>query len=163
MRRGQLLVSLGVFAIAGVVAAGATQIPGVTGYTGVGANFLPWLVALALALCGAGLMREAISRRPAPSSSGDDERPDWLPVVWVSAGLLLNAALITKIGFVLSCALLFVLAARGFRLSMGQRSASAHDWVRDALIGVALAAPTYWMFTKLLGLTLPGLTTTGWI
>ncbi|HQX58843.1 MAG TPA: tripartite tricarboxylate transporter TctB family protein, partial [Burkholderiaceae bacterium] len=31
------------------------------------------------------------------------------------------------------------------------------------LIGIAIAAPVYWMFTKLLAINLPGLTTTGWI
>ena len=29
--------------------------------------------------------------------------------------------------------------------------------------GLALSAPVYWLFTKGLGLTLPGLTKTGWI
>jgi putative tricarboxylic transport membrane protein len=35
--------------------------------------------------------------------------------------------------------------------------------VRDTLIGFAIAAPVYWMFTKLLAINLPGLTATGWI
>ena len=30
-------------------------------------------------------------------------------------------------------------------------------------IGLAIAAPVYWMFTKLLAINLPGLTSTGWI
>ena len=34
---------------------------------------------------------------------------------WVSAGILVNAALITTLGFILSCALCFVLAVRGFK------------------------------------------------
>jgi putative tricarboxylic transport membrane protein len=83
-------------------------------------------------------------------------------MAWISAGLLLNAALISRLGFVLSCALLFALAARGFRRSMGQ-PAGLRLLGRDALIGLALSAPVYWLFTKGLGLTLPGLTKTGWL
>jgi putative tricarboxylic transport membrane protein len=30
-------------------------------------------------------------------------------------------------------------------------------------VGLAIAGPTYWLFTKLLGINLPGLTGTGWI
>jgi putative tricarboxylic transport membrane protein len=37
------------------------------------------------------------------------------------------------------------------------------QWVRDLLIGIAIAAPVYWMFTKLLAINLPGLTGSGWI
>jgi putative tricarboxylic transport membrane protein len=35
--------------------------------------------------------------------------------------------------------------------------------VKDALVGVAISAPVYWMFTKLLAINLPGLTSTGWL
>ena len=35
--------------------------------------------------------------------------------------------------------------------------------VRDLLIGMAIAAPVYWMFTKFLAINLPGLTGSGWI
>ena len=42
-------------------------------------------------------------------------RGHWPGFAWVSAGMLLNAALITTLGFILSCTLCFVLAVRGFR------------------------------------------------
>ena len=32
-----------------------------------------------------------------------------------------------------------------------------------ALIGIAISAPVFWMFTKFLAINLPGLTDTGWI
>jgi hypothetical protein len=41
-------------------------------------------------------------------------------MAWVSAGVLANAALITVIGFILSCTLCFMLAVRGLRLSEGK-------------------------------------------
>ena len=69
-------------------------------------------------------------------------------------------ALIERIGFVLSCALAYVLAAQGLRRAFGQR----HDtWLVDILSGVAIAAPVFWLFTKFLAINLPGLTNTGWI
>jgi putative tricarboxylic transport membrane protein len=146
------------------IAAGATQISGDAGYGGVGPNFLPWVVGIALTLCGAGMVWQArrggwyARSEPDGAASGD-----WLPFVWVSAGILLNALLITRIGFILSCTLCFVLAVRGFHQSQGRLDLSPRAWVRDTLIGFAIAAPVYWMFTKLLAINLPGLTSTGWL
>ncbi len=36
-------------------------------------------------------------------------------------------------------------------------------WIKDSAIGIAVAAPVYWMFTQLLAINLPGLTNTGWL
>ena len=154
---GCLLVGLG-------IVAGATQISGDAGYGGVGPNFLPWVVGIALTLCGAGMVWQAQHggwhARGEPDGAAQG---DWLPFLWVSAGILLNALLITRIGFILSCTLCFVLAVRGFHHSQGRLDLSARAWVRDTFIGFAIAAPVYWMFTKLLAINLPGLTSTGWI
>ncbi|MDB5752490.1 MAG: tripartite tricarboxylate transporter TctB [Ramlibacter sp.] len=161
--RLQALVGVGVLALAVVLAAGAVGIPSEAGYGGVGPNFLPWLVAGALALCGSSLLWEARSggfRQLEPPSGA--RRGDWRAFAWVSAGLLANALLITWAGFILSCALCFVLAARGLRVSEDQ-SAPLASVGRDALVGLAIAAPVYWAFTKLLGINLPGLTATGWL
>ena len=81
----------------------------------------------------------------------------------MSVGLLANAALITTIGFILSCALCFVLAARGARLSQRQPSGGARTWATDAVVGLLISAPVYWMFTKFLAISLPGLTQSGWL
>lgn len=93
------------------------------------------------------------------------ERGDWSGFAWMSAGLLANAALITTIGFILSCTLCFALAVRGLRNAqkVGPNSFDVKQTVKDLLIGAAIAAPVYWMFTKLLAINLPGLTSTGWI
>jgi putative tricarboxylic transport membrane protein len=87
----------------------------------------------------------------------------WPGFVWVSAGLLLNAALLTTIGFILSCTLCFVLAVRGFKSAEDRLDLSPRGWLVDALVGFAIAAPVYWMFTKLLAINLPGITGTGWL
>ena len=33
----------------------------------------------------------------------------------------------------------------------------------DLLTGIAIAAPVFWMFSKLLAINLPGLTASGWL
>ena len=160
----QTLLGVGTLTLGALLAAGATQISAEAGYAGVGPNFLPWLVAVALMLCGGFLVWEARSggfremEEPSGAASGF-----WPGFAWVSAGILANAALITRLGFILSCALCFVLAVRGFTASQGRPDRSPKAWLVDALIGMAIAAPVYWMFTQLLAISLPGLTATGWL
>lgn len=154
---GVLLVGLG-------LAGGAMSISAEAGYSGVGPNFLPWLVSSFLVVCGALLVREACS-----GGFRDAEEPDgaaqghWPGFAWLSVALLLNAALITTIGFILSCALCFVLAVQGFKSAEGVGWLSVKGWVLNAAIGIAIAAPVYWMFSKLLAINLPGLTPSGWL
>ena len=164
VKNPQTWIGLGTLAVGAAMAWGATGISSEAGYAGVGPNFLPWVVSLALALLGIWLVWEAGSGgfRAMEEASGA-ERADWSAFVWVSVGILANAALITTIGFILSCTLCFVLAVRGFKSAEGRRSASLGTWVKDALVGAAIAAPVYWMFTKLLAINLPGLTSTGWL
>jgi putative tricarboxylic transport membrane protein len=160
----QALVGAGVIAIGLAMAWGAMAIPSQSGYAGVGPNFLPWVVVVGLLLCGAWLMWQAWSGgfRDMEEPSGA-AHADWRAIAWVSAGILANAALITRIGFVLSCALCFVLAVRGLRGSEGKPEGGVRQTAIDAAIGFALSAPVYWMFTKLLNINLPGITGTGWI
>ena len=159
----QTLVGLGVGLVGLAMALGALSIPSASGYAGIGPNFLPWLVAVALMLCSGFMVREA--RRGGFRNMDDPvggDRPYWPGFVWMSAGLLANAALITTIGFIFSCALCFVLAARGLRLAAGQ-TAGARNWLTDTVTGLLIAAPVYWMFTKFLAISLPGLTQSGWL
>ena len=134
------------------------------GYSGVGPNFLPWVVGAMLALCGVLLVREALTggyrEREEPSGAATGH---WAGFAWVSAGVLVNAALITTIGFILSCSLCFVLAVRGFKSAEGRLDLRPRAWLVDAAVGFAIAAPVYWMFTQLLAINLPGLTATGWL
>ena len=167
MNLRQGLVGAGTLLLGGGIVAGATQISAEAGYGGVGPNFLPWLVGLMLALCGVGLIWEAATggfrglyEDDAP---GVDEPADWVGFVWMSAGILLNAALITTIGFVLSCALCFLLAECGLKHSQGRLSLNPLALLKSFAIGIAVSAPVYWMFTKALAINLPGLTGTGWI
>lgn len=162
----QTLVGFGVVGLALVMGAGAISIPSEAGYAGIGPDFLPWVVSIALLVCGGFLIFEARTGgfRDLPETH-DEHPPFWSGFVWMSTGMLVNAALITTLGFVLSCTLCFVLACRGLRNSQGVSPANngARSWVRDTVTGLLIAAPVYWMFTKFLAINLPGLTQSGWL
>lgn len=161
----QTVVGGGVLLTGLALAFGAIGISSEAGYGGVGPNFLPWVVAIGLTICGALIIWEARSggfRELDPPSGATQAY--WPGFVWVSAGLLLNAALITAIGFILSCTLCYLLAVQGLRRAGGQTAVNTpRTWVTDFLVGLAISAPVFWMFTKFLAINLPGLTSTGWI
>jgi len=155
---------VGTLVLGALLAVGATQIKSEAGYSGVGPNFLAWVVAVALIVCGAWLTWEASSGgyREMEQPSGA-ARGDWPGFAWVSVGILANAALITTIGFILSCTLCFMLAVRGLRESEGKPHGGARGLVIDFVTGFLIAAPAFWLFTKLLAINLPGLTASGWV
>jgi putative tricarboxylic transport membrane protein len=163
-RRAQTLIGAGVLLIAVLLGVGATAISSDAGYAGVGPNFLPWAVAAALAACGTWLIVQARTggfRDMDPPSGAP--RGDWHALAWVAAGIVANAALIERIGFVLACALCFALAVRGLRSSEGKPAGDVRRTVLDVATGLVIAAPVFWLFTKVLAVNLPGLTGTGWL
>ncbi len=160
----QTLVGAGVLLIGAALAAGAVSIPSVAGYGGIGPNFLPWLIASMLAVCGVMIIREARTggfRNMEPPSGA--ARGNWAACAWVSAGLLANAALITTTGFILSCTLCYLLAVQGLRRAAGQEAARPRTLAIDLVTGLAISAPVFWTFTQFLAINLPGLTDTGWL
>lgn len=162
--RQQTLVGVGVAVVGLLLAVGATFIPSAAGYAGVGPNFLPWVVAVVTVLLGGWLIRDARTggwRALDPPSGAD--RPDLPALAWVCAGLAANAALLTTIGFILACTLCFVLAVRGLRGAEGRPHGGVRGVAIDAATGFLIAAPAYWLFSKLLGISLPGITGTGWL
>jgi putative tricarboxylic transport membrane protein len=160
----QTLIGSGAIVLGLAWAWGATGISAEAGYAGIGPNFLPWLVSVLLVLCGALLLWQARTGgfRELEEPSGA-ERGDWDALAWISAGILLNAAAIERIGFILACALCYLFAVRGLRRSEGKPAGGLVGTARDFATGVLIAAPAYWLFTKLLAINLPGLTGTGWL
>jgi putative tricarboxylic transport membrane protein len=157
-------LAAGVLAVGALLAFGALSISAEAGYGGVGPNFLPWVVSAALVVCGALLLWQALSGgfrdREEPSGGA---RGDWVALAWVSAGVLLTAALITRVGFVLACALCFALAVRGLRGAEGRPAGGMRQAAIDVATGIAIALPVFWLFTKLLAINLPNLTGTTWL
>jgi len=160
----QTLVGLAVLLLALALGAGAVSIPSAAGYGGVGPNFLPWVVAAGLAVSGVMIVREARTggfRNMEPPSGAP--RANWIAFAWVSAGLLANAALITTVGFIFSCAVCYLLAVQGLRGAAGQAALRPRTLAVDLATGVAIAAPVFWTFTQFLAINLPGITGTGWL
>jgi putative tricarboxylic transport membrane protein len=155
INRSQGLIGAGTLLGGAGLAYGATMISSEAGYGGVGPNFLPWVVSVLLMFCGGWMLWEAASGgfREMEEPSGA-ERGHWPGFLWVSAGILANAATITSIGFIFSCMLCFVLAVRGFKAAEDRLDLSPKAWIVDAAIGCAISAPA---------ISLPGLTDTGWI
>lgn len=170
-QKRQALVSVVVLLVGIAMVISAQSISSDAGYGGVGPNFLPTVVGCGLSLIGVLLLREVFTGgyrqlEEAPAS----ESPYWVGFYWLTAGILINAFSITTIGFTLSCAICFMFAVQGLRrsfLNQEQRQSQAVLSVKknitDLLIGIAIAWPVYLMFTKLLAINLPGLTSTGWI
>jgi putative tricarboxylic transport membrane protein len=163
-QRRQALIGAGALLLGALMAWGATGISSEAGYAGVGPNFVPWVVALALLACGALLVWHAASGgwRELEEPSGAAEG-DWRALAWVVGGLAANALLLESAGFIIACTVCFMLAVRGLRSSEGKPHGGPRGLAIDAVTGMLIAAPAYWLFTKLLGISLPGLTTTGWL
>jgi putative tricarboxylic transport membrane protein len=163
-RAAQVAIGAGALVLGALLAFGASSIPSTAGYAGVGPNFLPWLVSVVLTVCGAWLIYEAKTGgwRHMEEASGAPHG-DWKALVWVAAGVAANAALLTRLGFILSCTLCYMLAVRGLRASEGKPQGGVKTVVLDFVTGFLIAAPAFWLFTKLLGINLPGLTGTGWL
>jgi putative tricarboxylic transport membrane protein len=159
----QTLVGVCVLLTGLALGAGAVSIPSEAGYGGVGPNFLPWVVSVVLAVCGLWMIWEARTGGFRDMEDGPGGTAHWPAFAWVSAGLLANAALITTIGFILGCTLCYVLGVQGLRRADGQPRPGPRVWLGDVLTGAAISAPVYWMFTKFLAISLPGLTQTGWL
>jgi putative tricarboxylic transport membrane protein len=164
LRRHQALIGGATLLLAALLAAGAVTIPSAAGYAGVGPDFLPWVVAAVLGLCGGRLLWQAYRGGWTDVQPPSGEvRGDWRALAWVAAGVVANASLITRIGFVLACTLCFMLAVRGLRLSEGRAGGGVGRTALDALIGACIALPVYWVFGQVLSISLPGLTGTGWL
>jgi len=113
----------------------------------VGPAFFPLLIALGLAVNGAALFWQALR--------GKIHAEQWLkhdiaPVLIVLAGLVVQMALLTTVGWIVATTLLFTTVAWAF----GSRGI-----MLGLLIGFVLSAASFYMFNEVLGLSLPQ----GWI
>ena len=140
-------IALLVFAI--LVFWSTTQIPVSPLYSKIGPTVFPYITAGGLALFAVILIYQAAQGGWQP----DEEKEvgiDWRALGFVSAGLLLNVALIVPLGFILASTGMFVLVAYGF----GDRQV-----VRNAAIGFAIALFAYFGFAKFLGVNIGA----GWL
>lgn len=129
------------------------------------AAWVPGLCALALAVCGIGLMAEA--QRGGwrhVSSAGGQASMQLGPGLWIAAGLLVNVLLMPHVGFVLASMLCYVLAVQGLRRA-AQSAAPAHVrvWLQDGAMGLGWSMLVWLLFTQILNVALPALLISGWL
>ena len=142
-------IALFVLGLGVVFGLGAMNFPSETGYAGIGARFVPTLVSAALLVTGALLLWQVATGGLRNFTDAlSDTVANYRGGLWVSAGVLLHALLITHIGFVLASTVLFVCVARGF---------GSRKWWMDALYGAVLVLPVFWLFTMVLEVSLPQL------
>jgi len=154
-RTAEWIVSAGVLILgiaATVVAAG---LPEAGGYSRIGPNFVPRLVAGGLVITGAWLLAEAFTggwRVAVPDDPGMRGDHAFVPAgfAWVAVGLVAQMALIHNAGFVIAAAALFTCVARGF---------GSRRWLRDAGIGLLIGLGVFSFFVHFLNVNLPA----GWL
>lgn len=138
-----LLIGLGLIAIAAVIAADAMNMRVPPVHAKVGPRVFPYLVSSGLAVSGAVIAWQWWRR----SFRVEEQETDWGAVAVIAAGLILHMNLLKTLGFVPAAAILFVSVAFAF---------GSRRYLRDAAIGLGLAAVAFLAFTRLLGLQLPG-------
>jgi putative tricarboxylic transport membrane protein len=157
MRRSpaEIALSLGVLGLGVGVSIGTLLLPGEGGYARIGPNFVPGVVGGGLVVVGIWLLSEALAggwrHRGDESPEARGEHAFHAPAfLWVSAGLFAHMVLIGTAGFVIAGAVLLACVARGF---------GSRRFVRDGVIGLALALGAFLFFVKFLNVGLPG----GWL
>lgn len=151
----EVALSLGVLALGIGASVIAFRLPESGGYSGIGPNFMPKIVAGGLIVLGLWLFAELATggwreRVPDDAAERGEHRFATSAFAWVSAGLFAQMALIQHGGFIVAATALFVCVARGF--------GSARP-LRDAAIGIVLAFAVFVFFVKLLNVGLPA----GWL
>ena len=134
------IVAAGVLVVAGLALWQTLVIPKAALYAKVGPDVFPKIVTGFLFACGIGLVLDAFKGGWAGDQDGT--LTEWGSLGYVALGLLVNAALIEHIGFILASTIMFGLIARGF---------GSTQWMRDAAIGFALAIISFVGFDRVLG------------
>jgi putative tricarboxylic transport membrane protein len=146
LRYGELVVALGVLALAIVVFWQTFAIPISPIYAKVGPTVMPLIAAAGLGLLSLALLVSAF-RGGWQSEEDRQTSQDWLALAWVAGGLALNVALIGPAGFTPASIVMFVCVARAF----GSRRP-----LRDASIAAAFALIAYFGFAKTLTINIGG-------
>ena len=144
---GELLLAVWLAALGAFILFETHTIAETTSYSGVGPRLFPYLIGIGLAACGAVLAWQAVAGgwRNLPIDD-NHATPDWIAFGVISAGIVLQMAIIGVAGFIIATAILFVLIARGY---------GSRRLLRDALIAIVLTSVVFIVFTKALGLNLP--------
>jgi putative tricarboxylic transport membrane protein len=149
--RSELGVALFLFAIGVLVLVDAARLRAGLGQRGpVGPKAVPVLIGALLLVTAALLARDVLRGGRGEPEGGEDVDlsygSDWRALLLLSAAFLVNVALIERVGWPVSGALLFF----GCAYALGSR-----HFVRDPLIALALSIGTWYLFALGLGIGLP--------
>ncbi len=135
------IVAAGLAALGALLIWQGGSIPDKGGYAGIGSGDVPKFV-------GYGLLALAVGHVWTGLRHGSNGRvhPQFLPVLWIVAGLALQLVLLRVAGFTVASGLLFAFTAAGF----GKRNLAL-----TMPIGLALSLLIYGVFDQLLKLKLP--------
>lgn len=136
-----LVVAAGLLLLAALVAWDASRLGAGGAYARIGPQTIPY----AIAICLAGLSIWTVFaayRHDFP----EREHQEWSPVLWIVGGLLAQITLIKFAGFSIATGILFAMTAR----AMGRVSLP-----RALLSGILISALIWFVFGRLLQLTLP--------
>lgn len=136
-------------AIAALIAWDASRLGAGGAYARIGPQTVPYVIALCLAGLSIWTVFEAM-RGDFP----ERERQEFGPVLWIIGGLIAQMALLKIAGFSIATGILFAMTARGF------------GKVNLAIVlpaGIILAGLVWFIFARLLQLSLPAATLESWI
>ncbi len=144
-------LGIGVVVLGLVWLHGAWALPQAAAYAVLGPGFFPAAIGVGLVVLGL-LLLLAVARgepfAPQEAEDADPSRPPSRTALWMTAGAgLVPAILARRVGFPAAAALTFALTAR----ALGSRRPG-----RDLGLGLALGIACWLLFSRLLGLTLPG-------
>ncbi|TDD11348.1 tripartite tricarboxylate transporter TctB family protein [Nonomuraea deserti] len=138
----QRIVSAGFLLAAVVVLVQAFAIPRGEGYQAVGPRAFPLLVGGGLAVVA--VIGAVQAFRAGPQDA--EEETHWPSVLMLVAALAGYALVLVPAGYWQATTVFFAVVAR----VLGSRKL-----LRDAVVGLVLALATYFLFDRLLGITLP--------
>lgn len=136
-----LIIAAALAILGAVIAWDASRLGAGGAYARIGPQTIPYAIAVCLGLLAAWTVIEAL-RGDFP----EREKQEVAPVLWIVGGLIAQLALIKFVGFSIATAILFAMTARGFsRVSLPKALA----------IGLVLSLLIWFVFARLLALTLP--------
>lgn len=140
-----LWVGLGLLTLSGLAALSTTGMKIAPSYSRVGPQIFPYAAAIVLGALALFFIWQALTNHP-DRLIADTEHTDKKALASVAIGFILFIVTLETLGFIVAATLLFTAVARGF---------GSARIIRDALIGLALAASAFLVFTRLLDLQLP--------
>jgi putative tricarboxylic transport membrane protein len=149
--KAELAVAAGVVVLGVFLLVQTTTITAPTTSNAIGPKFFPTCIGVLLLVCGVWLAVDVLRGGHGDPEAGEDidlsRSSDWRSVGLVSAVFLLHAVLLAPLGWPIAGALLFW----GVAVALGSR-----QWLRDGAVSVLLALAVYLIFTRALGVYLPG-------